>query len=541
LHVLHANAAAEEIHGWSQTEMLGKTPEELWTLLTEDGTVLPFEQWPTSLALATGQPVRKATVQLKSPHQPIRWLQVDVVPVTQSGDHPTEIVASLIDITARKEAEAELGHQAMHDPLTGLPNRALINDRLQRAVLAARRSGERMTLMFIDLDHFKEVNDSLGHDYGDGLLQAIGPRLQKTVRSSDTVGRLGGDEFAVILPRLDIDDAKLLAQKIIETVSAAVAIKQESIRVGASIGIACYPDHGADPQSLMRAADVAMYAAKRARGTHAVYAPERGSDHVGFSLASDLRYALEHDQLELHYQPEISCSSRASERVEALVRWHHSKRGLIKPDVFVPLAEQLGLIRPLTRYVLTKAAQQCHDWRSAGLNMNVAVNVSIHDLQDPEFPELVENLIKYWRLWPECLRLEVTETTIMSEAPEPVIQRLRALGVPLSIDDFGTGYSSLVRIKQLPIDEIKIDKSFVTGTAVDHDDSTIVQSIIHLAHGLGKRVVAEGVETQEAWQWLVEAGCDAVQGYLLGIPMPAEKLNEWVRSFNQSSFAFVDN
>jgi EAL domain-containing protein (putative c-di-GMP-specific phosphodiesterase class I) len=240
-----------------------------------------------------------------------------------------------------------------------------------------------------------------------------------------------------------------------------------------------------------------------------------------------LHHALELEGIEIHYQPQVNCATGISEQVEALVRWPHPDRGVLKPDAFVPLAEQTGLIRSLTNYVLEQAIRQCCEWRAAGLYVSVAVNVSIHDLQDPGFPRLVEDLLKRWRLAPGCLRLEVTETIIMADAPELVIKRLRAMGIPLSVDDFGTGYSSLVRIKQLPIDEIKIDKSFIMDMASDPSDRAIVRSIIDLAHDLGKRVVAEGVETPEAWEWLVEAGCDAAQGDYLGQPMPALDLGVW--------------
>jgi diguanylate cyclase (GGDEF)-like protein/PAS domain S-box-containing protein len=529
--ILQANAAAQELLGRTEGEILGCGPDEFWTRVAEDGTELPFEWRTSNVVSATGEPVRKATVRATSPRGDVRWLQLDVVPVAQPGGPPNEVVASFIDITARKRAEVELQWQAMHDALTGLPNRALINDRLHQAILTARRDGQPLTLMFIDLDRFKDVNDTFGHAYGDILLRQIGPRLQKVLRSSDTVGRLGGDEFAVILPRLSPEDAAIMAQKFSAALTKPVVVRQKVIDVGASIGIASFPEHGGDVQSLMRAADVAMYAAKSRGGTYGVYAADKDPNlSGGVELTTDLRRALEREEIELHYQPKVNCSTGTGARVEALARWRHPNRGLVGPDDFVPLAEQTGLIRPLTKYVLETAARQCREWHDTGLDISVAVNVSIHNLQDPGFPQLVEDLIGRWRLAPAWLRLEVTESTIMADAPELVIKRLRAMGIPLSIDDFGTGYSSLIRLKQLPIDEIKIDKSFVMGTVSNPDDEVIVRSIIDLAHNLGKHVVAEGVETREAWEWLVHAGCDAAQGNYLGAPMPAPELEHWLRT-----------
>jgi diguanylate cyclase (GGDEF)-like protein/PAS domain S-box-containing protein len=521
LRILHANGAAQEIIGRAQADLLGHRADEFWTLVAESGAELRGKH-STGFLQAIGEPVRKATVRINAPLGSVRWLQVDVVPVPQPQGRPREIVASFIDVTARKEAEEELHWQALHDSLTGLPNRSLINDRLQREILRARREGHSLALMFIDLDRFKDVNDTFGHAYGDSLLQQIGPRLQKALRSVDMVGRLGGDEFAVILPGLSSGRAPAIAHKLGVTLAKPVVVKRKAIDIRASIGVATFPEHAGDAQSLMRVADVAMYAAKRAGSGHAVYNAAQDPNLTGgFRLTSELRHAIEHHTLELHYQPQVNCGLKAGERVEALVRWPHPDRGLLAPDEFVPLAEQTGLIKPLTRCVLEIAARQCREWHAAGSDVQVAVNVSIHSLQDSTFPRFVQDLIDRWGLSADWLRLEVTESTLMANAPESVIRRLTAMGIRLSIDDFGTGYSSLVRLKQLPIDEIKIDKSFVIGMASDANDRVIVGSIIELAHNLGKRVVAEGVETAEAWRWLVSAGCDAAQGYYLGHPMPA--------------------
>jgi len=404
-----------------------------------------------------------------------------------------------------------------------------VNVRLQEAIESARSEEQPVTLMFIDLDRFKDVNDAFGHAYGDALLRQIGPRLEKALRSTDTVGRLGGDEFAIIMPGLPAEEVPRMAQRFWVALTKPIVIDERAVDVGASIGIASFPEQGDHAQELMRAADVAMYAAKRSGRRYAIYEPDADPNlRRGAGLAGELREAIQCNQVEVYYQPKVNCAPGVGPRVEALVRWLHPTRGVLAPDLFVPLAEETGLINSLTQCVLETAARQCYKWHSAGLDVSVAVNVSIHDLQDPNFPQYLQKIMAAHEIFPNWLRLEITESTIMADAPESAIARLTAMGIPLSIDDFGTGYSSLVRLKQLPIDEIKIDKSFVLDLTSDPSDQAIVSSIIDLAHNLGKHVVAEGVETEDAWNWLVHAGCDAAQGYFLGRPMRVAELEQWL-------------
>ena len=530
--VQHVNAAAEEILGRPAAEILGRKSDEFWVSVAADGSELPPEERPSRLVHATGKAVRKVLARLTRPMGDVRWLQLDVVPIRRRGRLVNETMASFIDISARKEAEAALQRQALHDGLTGLPNRVLVNDRLRQAILAARRGDQEVTLMFMDLNRFKEVNDTFGHDCGDSLLRQVGRRVSRVLRDADTLGRLGGDEFAIILPGTGLAEASKMARRVSNVVQRPITIQGRSIDVRASIGIACFPNHGHDALTLMRLADVAMYTAKRRGDGCALYEADDDPNLSGrVTLSAELRRAIGGGELELWYQPKVNCISGTGARAEALVRWQHPERGLLLPDEFIPLAEETGLIKPLTEWVVREAARQCHEWHTAGLNVSVAVNVSAHNLQDPGFPSIIEEVLRRWRLKPRWLRLEITESVLMADAPELVLKRLTSLGVPLSVDDFGTGYSSLLSLRDLPIDEMKIDKSFTLGVTSNDKDRTIVQSIIDLAHNLSKRVVAEGVETRQTWDWLVRAGCDAAQGYYLGAAMPPSGFEHWVRTF----------
>ena len=441
------------------------------------------------------------------------------------------------DNTARKAAEEALRHAALHDALTGLPNRTLLQDRLDQAISAARRDGLSLAFLLLDLDHFKEVNDSFGHYHGDLLLRQVGPRLRDALRASDTVARLGGDEFAALLPASDEVGAVDAAHKILAALDAPFAVEGEQFHVGASVGIALYPEHGDDAPTLLRRADIAMYLAKRGRRGYAVYAPEQ-DEHSPKRLAliAALRAAIPRHELTLHYQPKVALHDWDGARqgvaytMEALVRWRHPKNGLLYPDQFIMLAEQTGLIAPLTQWVLEAALRQCREWRRAGRALDVEVNLSMLNLHDAGLAETVARLLVRHDVPPEALRLEMTETTLMTDAPRAlaVLTRLHEQGVRFAIDDFGTGYSSLAYLKRLPVDEVKTDRSFVQNMTRDEVDAAIVRSTIELGHSLGLRVVAEGVETKDAYDALVAMGCDAAQGYYLSRPLPAADLEQWL-------------
>ncbi|MCG3112202.1 MAG: EAL domain-containing protein [Candidatus Manganitrophus sp. SB1] len=431
----------------------------------------------------------------------------------------------------QKRTERAVQHLAYYDTLTDLPNRTLLQDRLQQAILAAKRDKKTLALLVMDLDRFKEINNILGHHYGDLVLQQVGPRLREVLRESDTVARLGGDEFAVLLLSIGLDGAILTAEKILRYFLTPFVVDCLSLEVGTSIGISLFPDHGDDANTLLRRADMAMYEAKQQSTGYAVYSPQHerhNSSHL--ILMGDLRHAIDRNELFLQYQPKIDLRNRSIIGVEALVRWQHPSRGTVPPDQFIPLSEQGGLIKPLTLWVLKAALSQCHAWHQAGLKLSVAVNLSARNLQDSQLPDQVARLLQAYDLGPGWLHLEITESVIMADPTRAmeILNQLSKMEVHLSIDDFGTGYSSLGYLKKLPVDEIKIDKSFVKEMAVEKDDAMIVRSTIDLAHNLGLKVVAEGIETQEIYDRLVALGCDAAQGYYISRPVSPADLLGWV-------------
>jgi diguanylate cyclase (GGDEF)-like protein len=422
-------------------------------------------------------------------------------------------------------------HQATHDALTGLPNWVLMQDRCERGLAAAARSDGEVALLLIDLDRFKEINDSLGHSYGDKLLCQVGPRLQTVLRDGDTVARLGGDEFAVLLPDVDgVGEAQAVAERLRESLHQPFDVDGVILDVEASIGIVLSPWHGTDTEELLRNADIAMYAAKELKGGAVVFQPEvHVSTPVRISVLGDLRRALDSDgELFLHYQPKITLNGERIEGLEALLRWQHPTQGLIPPGEFIPVAEGTGIILRLTERVLNLALAQQRLWLEGGHAVPVAVNLSTRCLLDAGLPELVRRLLAEHRVPAGLLRLEVTESAVMGDAARcmEVLQRLHDLGVHLSIDDFGTGYSSMAYLRRLPVDELKIDRSFVLGMTTTSQDLVLVRTAIDLGHNLGLTVVAEGVEGADHVDALRELGCDIAQGFHYARPMPAEQMTE---------------
>ncbi len=433
--------------------------------------------------------------------------------------------------TGIAEREQEILRLAYQDTLTGLPNRALFNDRLQQAIVTAQRSGQSVTILMTDLDRFKYVNDTLGHGVGDHVLREVAGRLQEALRSSDTIARLGGDEFAILLTTGNSDQATRVANKIVRALEQPITYEDQPLDVGTSIGIAHYPEHGADAGTLLRNADIAMYVAKRNKTGFAIYDPEYDThqqEHL--SLLGELRHAVEHDELKVFYQPKVSLLNSSVGAVEALLRWDHPTRGFIAPAMFIPFAEHTGYIKILTRWVLSESLRQCGVWRAAGMPLRVSVNISARDLMNRELPELIAELMRKHDVPADLLCLEITESGFMEDPAyaQKVLQRLSDLGIHLSIDDYGTGYSSLSYIVQLPVDELKIDRSFVTHIATDEHTSTIVRSTIELGHSLGLKVVAEGVEDEQSLQLLRELGCDQAQGYFISKPVSAQQLEVWL-------------
>ena len=442
------------------------------------------------------------------------------------------LLLPLFAVYKNASLSAEREHQALHDTLTGLPNRKLLLHKLNAAITDAGPTDDRVGLFLLDLDRFKDVNDTLGHHVGDELLTHVADRLGSVLRPEDTIARLGGDEFGVLLPVVrDAATAQEVAERIRSALTQPFVLNEVSIDLEASIGIALYPAHAHDGDSLMQRADVAMYEAKETRNGIETYDPERDPHSTQrLSLFGQLRRGIEDGELVLHYQPKVDLGTGRVAGVEALVRWEHPERGLLGPDTFVPLAEQTGLMKSLTAHVLEEALRQTAAWCDAGLLIRMAVNVSARDLHDDTFCNRVREALDRTGVPASFLELELTERVVMAD-PERALENLTALsrlGVRLSLDDFGTGYSSLAYLRRLPVTEIKIDKSFVLRMDVDDEDATIVRSTIDLAHGLGLRVLAEGVETAETWQRLSDLGCDAAQGYFLSRPHPAAVVTDWL-------------
>lgn len=446
-----------------------------------------------------------------------------------------ELAASFNTMTVElKDLYDTMEKLAFSDALTGLPNRTLFNDRVHQLILISQRQNSPFAMLMMDLNRFKQVNDTLGHAVGDELLQQVAQRLLAAVRQSDTLtrlkedstlARLGGDEFAAILPMVtSIENTAVVAMRLRDAMEMPFDIAGKHFTVGISIGIAMFPTDGADAITLMRHADMAMYEAKRSQKGLCFYnSADDEATIFELTFEADLRSALEQGELEPYFQPKVAVSSGAVCGAEALLRWQHPRKGFIAPDAFIPLAEQTGLIQPLTEWVIDKALEQCALWHRGGFPLPVSVNLSTHSLVNRQIIDDVAHALQKWNVAPSSLCLELTESAVMSE-PEralDILRELDAMGVSLSIDDFGTGYSSLSYLKQLPVDELKIDKSFVIGMDKGNDDSVIVRSTIELAHNLHLSVVAEGVETQQMRDQLASLGCDVLQGYLFSRPIPA--------------------
>jgi diguanylate cyclase (GGDEF)-like protein len=428
---------------------------------------------------------------------------------------------------------------AYEDPLTDLANRSRFNKTLAHAISLAANGEIRLTILMMDLDRFKYVNDTLGHGVRDHVLREVGARLQRTVAGAECIARLGGDEFAILVKHDGKSDLTDTAREIIAALEMPILYEDQPLDVGTSIGIAHYPEHGQDAQTLVRNADIAMYAAKRNKTGFALYDPHYDTNQQEhLSLLGELRRAVERDELRLYYQPKVSLHSAHVSAVEALIRWEHPTRGLVPPAQFIPFAEHTGYVKLLTRWVIREAVRQCGAWLREGLTLQVSVNISARDLMNRELPEHVAALLAEHDVTPGLLCLEITESGFMEDPAhaQKVLDRLAELGVKLSIDDYGTGYSSLSYIMRLPVQELKIDRSFISRMASDEEVSTIVRSTIDLGHNLGLKVVAEGVEDQSAWNILRSLGCDDAQGYFMSKPLSPEMLAAWIRA-NEGNFA----
>jgi diguanylate cyclase (GGDEF)-like protein/PAS domain S-box-containing protein len=545
--VTYLNAVAEQMTGWSRQESLGKSLREVFHII-DAVTRSPYFPNPMDLAVQTNKTVGFATkCILISRDGKEAVIEDSAAPIHDRSGAVIGAVVVFHDVIMSRAIAGEMMHLAHHDNLTDLPNRTLLNDRLEHAIATANRNGTQVALMFLDLDQFKAVNDSLGHTVGDKLLQSVAARLVGCVRNCDTVSRQGGDEFIVLLSQIkQAADAGLTAKKILSALTACHAINQHDVNVTASIGLSTYPEDGVDAKILIKNADAAMYQAKQKGGNnYHFFQQDMNLRAVNQrSLEAGLRYALEAGQFVLHYQPKINLATGVISGIEALLRWAHPTVGLIPPLEFLPIAEECGLIVPIGRWVLREGCRQVQEWNDAGLRtVPVAVNVSSLEFRSQGFLENLRTTLEDTGLDPRCLELELTETVLMQHADSTLsmLRALKSLGVRLAVDDFGTGYSSLSYLKRFPIDALKIDRSFVHDITCDTDDDPIVRAVITMAKSLKQRVVAEGVETKAQMAFLRTNGCDEAQGYHFSTPLIAEDfpklLKKGATSFMSPSLA----
>jgi len=510
-------------------DILGYTREELLQLSTRDITP------PEEHATATDYSERLRAGAIASYTREKRYVRKDGrtiwVNVTQSAvigpdGQPTHAITMIHDVTERKQAAERIDYLAQHDVVTGLPNRQLFGDRLALAMARTKRLGEMMAVLLLDLDRFKQVNDTLGHGVGDRVLQAVAARLQEQLREVDTIARLGGDEFAVILESVtEASRALFVADKIVEAMAAPFLIDGEEIFITASIGVAVYPVDANSVEKLIEGAESAMYQAKcDGRNAAQVYSPERNPRRGGgLSMESKLRRALERDEMHLNFQPKVDAHGGAITRAEALLRWHNPDLGVVAPADFIPLAEDTGLIVPIGEWALHSACVQANAWRRSGYPISVAVNLSARQFRQSNLAVMVERVLADSGLPAALLELEITESVIMHGIEQSIatLQSLNDIGVTISIDDFGTGYSSLSYLKRFPVHKLKVDQSFVRELHQSADDAAIVRAVIALAQNLNLKTVAEGVETEQQLIFLAGLECDEYQGYYFSKPLPA--------------------
>ena len=492
-------------------------------LMQEAGLEIPF----VLVSGAVGEDMAVAAVRLGA---------ADYVLKDRLGRLGTAVENALEQAKLRRrqrEGQKALEHQALHDGLTNLPNRLMFRQQVEKA-LAER---PRLALLVIDIDNFREINDTFGHKVGDGLLGQIGPRLRQQLGAGDLIARLGGDEFGILIRDADAGHAMKVADAVLR-VERPFLIEGHPFEVTASIGIAASPQHGSTAETLLQRADVALYVAKRSGNSAAVYRPEDDPyDPNRVVLQADLRQAIARREITLYYQPQVAIATGEVTGFEALARWRHAQRGWIPPAEFIPVAERMGLIKPLTACLVELAARQLVDWRASGISIPVAVNVSMRNLLDPRFPSSLKDIVASSGAEARRIKLEITESALMTEPARVLatMNELRALGFGFSIDDFGTGYSSLAYLQRLPVEEIKIDRSFVGELSNNAGSEAIVRATIELAGGLGLGVVAEGVEDEGTWESLRRLGCTTAQGYFLSRPMPASEVEGWLAEWSKRS------
>lgn len=541
--IIMCNRMGAKLLGMATDEAIGQAAlHATWPLVDEAGQLLPVEQYPVNQVLATGQPMPTQMLGIRHSEAPgdCAWVLVNAFPTFDENHQLTQIVVTFIDISDRKLIEEELRHQALHDALTGLPNRTLFTARLDQALQNLQSyCGQLFAVLFIDLDRFKIINDSLGHLVGDQLLIQIAQLLQRHVRPSDTVARLGGDEFVILLePINQLSEAIQVVERLQGSITMPFTVMGHTVFTSASLGIALASPQYSRGEDMLRDADNAMYRAKKqgqASG-YVIFDPAMHESAIRlFELETHLRQAIEHQDFVLHYQPIISLANQTLLGFEALVRWVHPQRGLIAPGEFIPLAEETGLIIPLSEWIFAQACRQLADWQRRfplAQTIRVSVNVAAAHFEQPHFCQQILDILADAGLPASHLKLEMTESLLLTNVEEVLstLSRLQQQGIEISIDDFGTGYSSLSYLKRLPINTLKIDQSFVKDIAVDYGDVSIVKAIIQIAQSLEMTVVAEGVELDRQAQRLAELGCDAIQGHWAAPPLPPDQAEAWLQT-----------
>lgn len=528
----YVNTAFINTTGYTQTEVIGKNPRFLKSGKTPQGTYEEMWKHITNGEAWYGELINRHKNGTEYSYS------INVSPVFDTANKITHYIAIQEDITDKKQAEEHIRYLANFDPLTGLPNRRQLNDHFDYTLSLAKRHGGNFTLIFLDLDRFKEINDSLGHTFGDTLLIELAKRLKLAMREEDTISRMGGDEFILLLPDVDAQEAAQIALKLQENIAKPFVIDGQEMTVTASIGIALYPTDGSDMETLSQNADAAMYRAKQeGRNTFFFFTEEMQTiSKRNLRLSNSLYYALSRNEIHLVYQPQISIETGRIIGAEALIRWHHPELGMVSPAEFIPIAENNGLILPIGEWVLRTAASQLRTWIDNGLPPFImAVNLSAVQFRHPNLPEIVTQILTETSLPPEYLELELTEGVAMNnpQGAISIMNHLHECGIRMSIDDFGTGYSSLSYLKQFKVYKLKIDQSFVRDISVDPEDKAIVSAIINMAHSLGLKTIAEGVETVEQLNYLREQGCNEVQGYYYSKPLPAEQFEIFLAERNK--------
>ena len=521
----YVNSSYIDLTGISLESAIGQMPDVLNPNRTDTETVNSIWEKLKSGDSWEGE------VQSEYRNETQRWERVSISPVKYLGTDVTHFVIVHDDVTKQKEHREQMEHMALHDALTNLPNRTLFNDRLEQAIISAKRSHEPLAVMLMDLNNFKEINDTMGHHVGDSILQEIGERLIEITRGADTIARMGGDEFLLLLPAAKKERQMQFLERITSVLEAPFEVNERRFEVSASIGYALYPEDGDEPEILLRHADVAMYSAKNSNSAYKRY-NESLDEGIAWRLElfNSLRDAIDTNQFVLHYQPMVRFSTGIVDKVEALIRWNHPDKGLLYPNSFIPHAEQTHHIKGITHWVVKRVFADLRKWYNDGIKLGVSLNISARDLLDPELFEIIQAELENSEVPASLVTIEITESAIMMHTRHTMnnLFKLRDVGVMINIDDFGTGYSSLQHLKRMPVTGLKIDKAFVLNMINDDNDAIIVRSTTDLAHNMGLKVVAEGIEDQDVYDLLQILGCEYGQGYYIARPMNLVSLIEWL-------------